>query len=193
MRTPAADPRSDGRHSGHSGRQAGARMKVVPSLGSVLPAPAARSTPATAADPDHLQLPPAVLDHVRSPILFSWMTLPSSPALRTPAADPRSDRRHSGHRGRQAVARMKVVPSLGSVLPAPAARSTSPILITCSCRRPCWIPLRNLCVKSVPPQSKICVKSVPPMRKKCTPSKLAHLYNKNIYKILQISQPPERE
>ena len=36
-------------------------MKVVPSLGSVLPAPAARSTPATVADPDHLQLTPAVL------------------------------------------------------------------------------------------------------------------------------------
>ena len=68
--------------------------------------------------------PPAELDHVRSPILFSWMTLPSSPALRTTAADPHSDGRHSGHRGRQAGARMKVVPSLGSALPAPAARST---------------------------------------------------------------------
>ena len=30
-------------------------MNVVPSLGSVLPAPAARSTPATVADPDHVQ------------------------------------------------------------------------------------------------------------------------------------------
>ena len=61
---PPRIPRSDGRHSGHSGRQAGARVKVVPSLGSILPAPAARSTPATVADPDHLQLPPAVLDPV---------------------------------------------------------------------------------------------------------------------------------
>ena len=84
LRTTAADPRSDGRHSGPRGRQAGARVKVVPSLGSVLPAPAARSTPATVADPDHLQLPPAELDHVRSPIPFSWMTLPSSSVLRIP-------------------------------------------------------------------------------------------------------------
>jgi len=53
-------------------------VKVVPSLGSILPAPAARSTPATAADPDHLQLPPPVR------IPFSWMTLPSSPVLRIP-------------------------------------------------------------------------------------------------------------
>ena len=71
-------------------------MKVVPSLGSVLPAPAARSTPATVADPDHLQLTPAVLD----PVLLDDAAVIPGPE------DPRSDGRHSGHRGRQAGARI---------------------------------------------------------------------------------------
>ena len=71
-------------------------MTVDPSLGSALPAPAARSTPATDADPDHLQLPPAVLD----PVLLDDAAVIPGPE------DPRSDGRHNGHRGRQAGARI---------------------------------------------------------------------------------------
>ncbi len=80
-------------------------MKVVPSLGSVLPAPAARSTPATVADPDHLQLTPAVPD----PVLLGDAAVIPGPEDPPPRIHAQTAGRR-GPRGRQAVARVKVVP-----------------------------------------------------------------------------------
>ena len=98
-----------------------ARMKVVPSLGSALPAPAARSTS-----------PSRIL------ITFNRIQPDSTGFNRIqPDIQPDSTRYSTGFN--QVFNRIQ-----------PGIQPPPPIPITCSCRRPCWIPFSWMTLPSSP-------------------------------------------